>query len=75
MTKAQLIKENQELRAALRIVCTEPGSDKAIYIRIIQRHLKYQEEMIWNGTPQKVENKFSGFINQCDKTASGGSVI
>lgn len=64
MTKAQLIKENEALRKALRIVCTEPNSADAHLIRGTEKHHVAIEKMIWEGNPNVVNtNKFGGFID------------
>lgn len=63
MTKAQLIKENEALRNALRIVCTEPNSVDAHLIRGTEKHHVAIEKMIWFGNTNEVNtNKFRGLI-------------
>lgn len=49
MTKAQLIKENEALRKALRIVCTEPNSMDAYLIRGTEKHHVAIEKIVWAG--------------------------
>jgi hypothetical protein len=65
MTKAQLIKENEALRKALRIICTEPNTVDAYIIKGTEKHHAAIEKIIWAGNPNQLnENKFGGVLNE-----------